>query len=130
MSEPQSFPLNQAVVARRPRALLSIGLCLLGAGLAASVPFVEHVLVYTLTLGLFAAFAVPVWLGWSRGSLDYFEPVHIFNFLGFVYFGMGSIWTVNDPTHVAYDKYIVPYIPKALFVCLLGTLAFLAGYFG
>ena len=130
MSEPQPFPLSQAAIARRPRALLSIGVCLLLAGLAASIPFVGNAMVYTLALGLFAAFAIPVWLGFTRGDLDYFEPIHIFGFLSFVYYGLGSIWTVNDPTHVAYDLYIVPYVPKALFVCLLGYLAFLAGYHG
>ena len=72
----------------------------------------------------------PLMYSRSREQLDYFESIHVFGFIYFVYMGVGAIWTVNDPGTVAYDLYIVPYVPRALAYCLLGYLALLVGYYG
>ena len=43
---------------------------------------------------------------------------------------MSALWAVADPYKVAYDSYLVPYIPTAAFYCLLGYVAMLMGYYG
>jgi len=117
-------------VGRRSQSLRSVWLFLLLGLAAVVVPFVEHWVLYSVVLGLFLCLAVPLWLCMFRGELDYFEPIHIFGLVYFVFFGLGSIWTVNDPIDVANDYYIAPYVTRAAFFCLLGYLAFLAGYYG
>jgi len=105
-------------------------LFLLVAVLSAVVPLVENAAVYSMVLAMFACWALPMWFQWHRGTLDFFEPIHAFGGLYFVYFGLGAVWTLQDPSNVAYDLYIVPFIPAATLVCLLGYLTMLAGYYG
>lgn len=114
---------------QRSHALRVSLLCFSVAVLAATVPLSEHWLLYVIVAAMFACLAVPVWYRWQAGRLDYFEPIHIVGLIYFVYFGLGAIWTVQDPLFVAYDIHIVPYVPRAAFYCLLGYLALLGGYF-
>jgi len=50
-------------------------------------------------------------------------------FVWVVYFAIGAVWTVTNPSRGAYDRYIVPYIPLATLICLLGYLMLLVGYY-
>jgi hypothetical protein len=72
---------------------------------------------------------VPAWFDWMKGRLDYFEPVHAIGAVYFVYFGLGSIWSVGGAGRVAYDIHLVSYIPQAAAYSLFGYLAFLTGYY-
>lgn len=72
----------------------------------------------------------PVWQRWQTGRLDLFEPVHVMGFIYFVFFGLGALWIVGDPVNVAYDPFVLPFVPRAVFCCLMGYVALLAGYFG
>ena len=83
--------------------MLALALCLIGAVIVSTVPFTEHVYLYTLVALLFACVAVPLWYSWARGHLDYFEPIHVIGGIYFIYFGLGAIWTAQDPSEVAYD---------------------------
>lgn len=114
---------------RRDLSLRIALVCLLAAVATVTVPFVEHVVLYSLVCVLAACVVLPLWYDWSRGKLDFFAPIHVFGFIYFLDFGMGSIWTVQDPGRVAYDLHIVPFVPRAVFYCLLGYLAALAGYY-
>lgn len=100
------------------------------AALAVAVPFLSNPTLYALTALMLACFATPIWFSLQRGSIDAFESVHAMGLRFFVYFGIGAIWTWEDPSRVAYDAYIQPYVVPAATVCLLGFLAFLAGYYG
>jgi hypothetical protein len=73
---------------------------------------------------------LPAWYRWQRSRLDIFETIHVIGFLYFIFFGVGAIWLLSDPVAVAYDIYLVPYIPQAVLYCLLGYLALLGGYSG
>jgi hypothetical protein len=112
------------------RPLRGMVVCLLLGLAIMTVPFVEHGALYMLVLGLFLCWLGPLLFSWFRGQLDWFEPIHVFGFVYFVFFGLGSVWTVNDPTFVAYDLHIVPYVPKAALFCMLGHLALIVGYYG
>jgi len=72
----------------------------------------------------------PAWQRWQAGRFDLFETVHVVGAIYFVFFGLGALWILGDPVNVAYDPYVPPYVPPAVFCCLLGYLALLAGYFG
>lgn len=98
-------------------------------GICTILPFVENAGLYLIVLTMGLVCATPAWYDWLHGRLDYFEPVHAISFVWFVYFGMGSIWTINNPARVAFDIHLVPFILPAAFYCLLGYLAFLIGYY-
>jgi hypothetical protein len=105
------------------------GVFLAAAGICAILPFVENAGLYVIVIALGLAAVAPAWFDWISGRLDYFEPVHWFGMVTFVYFGLGAIWTVNDPGRVAYDIHIVPFVALACFYCLIGYLSFLVGYY-
>jgi hypothetical protein len=96
---------------------------------ASGVGFLSSPLLYAIVAGNLGLLVLPIWYAHHTNRLDAFESVHAMGLRQFVYFGLGAIWTFEDPTHVAYDRYIVPYILPAAFVCLLGYAAFLAGYY-
>ena len=79
--------------------------------------------------GLFFCWIAPAWYAWQRGRFDAFETIHVIGLTAFVFFGLGAIWSVQDPTRVAYDIYLIPYIPLAALYCLLGYACLLGGYF-
>ncbi len=83
---------------------------------------------YALVGVLFVLCFLPLFLSWRRGTVDVFEPLHLTGLLSFVQFGLAAIWSVNDP-RVAYDTHLVPYIPIALFYCVLGYGALVTGYY-
>jgi hypothetical protein len=112
------------------RSLRGMMICLLTGLILVTVPFAKHAGLYTVVLGLLLCLLGPIWYSWFRGRLDYFESIHIFGVTYFVYFGLGAVWTVNDPSFVAYDLYIVPYVPKAALYCLFGYLALIGAYYG
>jgi len=123
-------PTLPQVAESRTRPLRGMLACIVVGLILASVTLVEHPGLYTIVLGLGLCVLGPVLYSWLRGRLDYFEPIHVFGAVYFVYFGLGSVWTTNEPTLVAYDLYIVPYVPKSALFCLLGYLALLFGYYG
>jgi hypothetical protein len=110
--------------------LRTTGVCLAAAALCLVIPFTDHALLYGLVIGLLFACVGPIWYRWQAGSVDAFETIHVIGLLYFVLFGLGAIWAVHDPVRVAYDQYLVPYMPQAVLYCLLGFLALLGGYFG
>jgi hypothetical protein len=85
---------------------------------------------YTMVGLMLLCVAIQVWYRWHKGKLDIFETIHVIGFLYLIFFGLGAIWLLADPSKVAYDIYLVPYIPKALLFCLLGYVALQCGYFG
>ncbi len=107
-------------------ALLCLGL----AVVSAMLPMVDHAVIYALAAAQFLMVAVPAWNDWRRKKLDVFEPIHLVGVINFLYFGMGSIWTVADPENVAYDQHAVEYLPLTLFIAVLGHGALLVGYYG
>jgi len=102
---------------------------LVGMALTVMIPFVEHVYLYSLVTVLAACVAVPMWLDWNRKKLDLFAPIHVFGGLYFIYFGLGSIWTVQDPGRVAYDLHLAAFVPEATLYCVIGYMALLVGYY-
>jgi hypothetical protein len=114
----RSLPLRAALI------------CVIGGAICITVPFATHVSVYMLTAVLLACVVGPLLRDWHDGKLDYFEPIHVLGLTYFIYFGLGAMWTVQDPGFVAYDIHIVSYIPKALLIVVLGYMALLAGYYG
>ena len=108
------------------RAALIMLFC---AATATGVGFLSSPLLYAMVAGMLALFVVPVWYAHHSGRFDAFESVHAMGLRAFIYFGLGAIWTYEDPAHVAYDRYIAPYILPATFVCLLGFAAYVAGYY-
>lgn len=94
------------------------------------IPFVEHTTLYVLVCMLLLCVLGPMWYSRAQKRLDYFESIHVFGIIYFLYMGVGAIWTVNNPGDVAYDLYVVPYVPLALLYCLLGYVALLIGYYG
>jgi hypothetical protein len=127
MSEFQ--PALTPAVDPKLRPLRGVVACLLTGLVLTSVTFVEHAMLYIIVLGLFLCLLGPLLYSWFRGELDFFEPIHVFGLVYFVYFGLGSVWTVNDPGFVAYDLYIVPYVARSALYCLLGYLALIIGYY-
>jgi uncharacterized membrane protein len=123
-------PVLVGSVDYKMRPLRGMVVCLVLGLILATVAFVEHATLYVVVLGLFLCLAGPMLYSWFRGQLDYFEPIHVFGAVYFAFFGLGSVWTVNDPHFVAYDLYIVPYVPKAALYCLLGYVALIIGYYG
>ncbi len=107
-----------------------MSICLVIGAIIATIPFVQNTGLYVLVCLMLMCVVGPFWYSRSQSGLDYFESIHIFGLIYFVYMAIGAVWTVNDPSAVAYDLYIVPYVPRALFYCLLGYLALLAGYYG
>ena len=118
-------PRTQASSPSLRAALLMLG-C---AAVAAGVPFLSNPWVYGLAALMLGCVVVPLWFASQRGQIDAFESVHIMGLRFFLYFGLGAIWTWEDPTRVAFDRYILPYIVPAAAVCVIGYLAFLGGYY-
>jgi len=102
----------------------------LAVGVAATLLLLtEQTYLYTVVGLLALCVAVPMWLDGMRGRLDWFEVLHVYGLVYFTFFGLGAVWTVHDPKFVAYDRHIVPYIPRSALYCLLGYAAMLCGYF-
>lgn len=104
-------------------------LCLLFAGAILTLSLATDLTIYAIVLAMFLSFAAPMWYEALNKRLDYFAPIHLFLLIAFLYFGMASIWVVNDPKNNAYDLFIVPHIPRAALYCLIGMLATVAGYY-
>jgi len=104
-------------------------LCVLFAGAAVTLSFAANLGVYAIVLAMFLCFAAPMWYEGLNKNLDFFAPIHLFLLIAFLYFGMSSLWVINDPKNNAYDIFIVPHIPRAALYCLLGMLATVAGYY-
>lgn len=121
--------LTQAPV-QRSLPLRAALICLVGGAICVSVPFASHLAVYTLTAVLLGCVIGPALWDWHNGRLDYFEPIHVLGAVYFIYFGLGAMWTVQNPGDVGYDIHIVAYIPRALLIVVLGYVALLAGYYG
>lgn len=113
----------------RVRPLWAAGVFLLVAGLSLTLPFIFQAVLFGIVLAMFLCWLLPFWSQWNLQTLDYFEPIHTVGFVYFVYFGLGSLLTVASPSKVAYDRYVLDYIPMAAFYCLLGYLVLLAGYY-
>jgi hypothetical protein len=107
-----------------------MAVCLLAGLVVVTVPFVEHSTLYALVLGILLCLLGPLAFSWFRGRLDIFETIHVYGLIYFVFFGLGAVWTVGDPSYVAYDVHIVPYVPRAVLYCLIGYVALLAAYYG
>jgi hypothetical protein len=108
-----------------------VALLLLGAaGLALLVPLASHGWLFLITILMALCFVGPVALAWQRDRFDAFDIMHVLGFRYVLFFGVGALWVVADPYEVAYDYYLLPYITKAAFFCLLGYLFMLGGYYG
>ena len=105
-------------------------ICVAGALLASLLFTMEHTFVHVTVIMMAAGVVFSVAYRWFQGQLDWFEPIHIVGLIYFVFFGLGSIWLVNDPVVIGYDRYLAQYVPRAAFYCLLGQWAMLMGYFG
>ena len=112
------------------RPLRAATIFLVAAVLTLLLPQVGSVYVHFLVSLMAFCCIAPAWYEWQTGRLDVFETVHIIGLLYLISFGIGAIWSINDPVGVAYDIYLVPFMPTAVLYCLLGYLALLAGYFG
>jgi hypothetical protein len=112
------------------RPLRAAAVFVVGALLALLVSSTSDFYVHALVSLMLFSVVVPAWYHWQRARLDIFETIHVIGFLYFIFFGVGAIWLLQDPVAVAYDIYIVPYVPKAVLYCLLGYLALLCGYLG
>lgn len=113
----------------RAHALRAALLC---AGLAVTVviiPFDERMPYYAVVAGFLACLIVPLWFTSHQGGFDVFETVNVLGLQYLVFYGLGAVWSVGDPEHVAYDIHLVPFLLQAALYCLLGYIAFLAGYF-
>ena len=123
---------HSAAIEHRPvLASWKVSIVLLVAAITAvMLPLAQHVYLLGLVLLLGVVCIGPAWFAWQRGSLDPFAPIHVIGLIYFVYFGLGAIWAVQDPTKYAYDRYLVPYIPQAVLYCALGFIAMLWGYMG
>lgn len=115
-----------AVKARPLRAAL---ICLASAALLLFMARGDVLVNGLVALMLFCLVA-PAWQRWQAGRLDLFESIHVVGLIYFVFFGLGALWILGDPVNVAYDLYVVPFVPRAVLCCLLGYVALLAGYFG
>jgi hypothetical protein len=118
-------------VAAGPRSLRVAVLCFVGAALCAltAQSGFQNIGLYLIVAAMAACVLVPLWNGWARDRLDWFEPVHVIGVLYLFYFGIGAIVAVHDPRSV-YDAHIPPHVPRATLYCLFGYLAFLVGYYG
>ncbi len=117
-------------VAHRVRPLRA-SLFLLGAGaLVLLVPLSEHASIFLITILMALCLIVPAALAYQRDRFDPFEIIHVLGFRYWMYFGLGALWMVADPYNVAYDYYLLPFVPKAALFCLLGYLCMLGGYYG
>ncbi|HXV75833.1 MAG TPA: hypothetical protein VD788_05885, partial [Candidatus Polarisedimenticolaceae bacterium] len=109
---------------------LQVGLLALGcAALALAVPFLGNPWLYALAALLLACFLLPVWNDLQLGRLDPFETIHVMGLRYFAFFGLGAVWTFQNPGDVAYDKYIPPYLLPATFYCVIGYFALLFAYY-
>jgi len=113
-----------------PRSLRAMAIFVGAALLIVVTPMTENAGLYAIAAGLFFCWIAPAWYAWQRGRFDAFETIHVIGLTTFVFFGLGAIWSVQDPTRVAYDIYLIPYIPLAALYCLLGYACLLGGYFG
>jgi len=104
-------------------------LCVLFAAAVITLSFAADLVVYAIVLAMFLSFAAPMWYEALNKRLDYFAPIHLFLLIAFLYFGMASLWVLNDPKNNAYDIFILPHIPRAALYSLLGMLATVAGYY-
>jgi hypothetical protein len=124
--------MSQLEISTIPRVrTLRIAILLLGAaGMALLVPLASHGWLFLNVILMAACLVVPMARDWQRDRFDAFEIVHVLGLRYFLFFGVGALWTVADPYEVAYDIYLLPFIPVAAFYCLLGFLCWLAGYYG
>jgi hypothetical protein len=112
------------------RPLRAATIFLVAAGLTVFLPKVGAVYLYFLVSLMAFCCIAPAWYEWQTGKLDVFETIHVIGLLYLISFGIGAIWLINDPSGVAYDIYLDPFVPTAVLYCLMGYLALLGGYFG
>lgn len=123
-------PLTLTQPVGTARSLRAMAIFLGGGLLAVIIPMTENAGLYAVVAGMLFCWVAPAWYQWQRGKFDAFESVHIIGLTYFVFFGLGAIWSVQDPSHVAYDIYLVPYMPLAAVYAMLGYVFLLGGYFG
>ncbi len=108
----------QTVATVRP---LRAALMLLGAAvLALMVPLATHGWLFLTVILMGLCLVIPAAIAWQRDRFDAFEMIHVLGFRYVLFFGVGALWVVADPYEVAYDTYLLPYIPTAALYCLLG----------
>jgi len=83
--------------------------------------------VYATTALMTACVGLPAFHRWQQRTFDAFDTFFVVGSLNVVGFGLGAIWTVNDPA-LSFDKYVVPFVPLASFYALLGVAAMGVGY--
>ena len=94
------------------------------------VPLATHGWLFLTVILMGLCLAIPAAIAWQRDRFDAFEIVHVLGFRYVLFFGIGALWVVADPYEVAYDMYLLPYIPTAALYCLLGYMFLLGGYYG
>jgi hypothetical protein len=102
---------------------------LFAASVALVLPSVRNPALVALALVQLSCLAIPIWINVQRNTFDPFESVHVMGLRYFAFFGMGAIWTAQDPANVAFDRYVEPYLLQSTIYCTLGFIAFLAGYY-
>lgn len=112
------------------KPLRAAALFALLAGALMLIPLATHVALYVTVMAMAVCLVGPAWYRWQTGRFDPFETINLIGLIYFIFFGWGAIWLIQDPTEVAYDKYLIPYLPRAVFYCLLGFITMLCGYFG
>ena len=109
---------------------LKAGLFFVFAAMAVTAaPLLPYPALAALILVQLACLTIPVWIDIQRSTFDPFESVHVMGLRYFAFFGLGALWTAQDPTTVAFDRYVEPYVLETTFYCTLGYIAFLAGYY-
>ena len=66
-------------------------ICLITGLIITTIPFVQNTGLYVLVCMLLLCVVGPMWYGRSRKRLDYFESIHIFGLIYFLYMGVGAI---------------------------------------
>jgi hypothetical protein len=109
---------------------LQVAILALGCGvLALSMLVVGNYWLFGMAGILLACFLLPMWHDIHLHRFDPFETIHLMGLRYFAYFGLGAIWTFQDPEAVAYDMYVLPYLVPATAYCVIGYVALLAGYY-
>lgn len=121
---------QETTSAPRIRTLRVVMFLLLAAGLTLLAPLSSHGWLLFVVILMTLCLVIPVWYSWQRDRFDAFEIVHVLGLRYLLFFGVSALWVVADPHEVAYDVYLVPFIPLATFYCFLGFLAMLVGYYG
>jgi hypothetical protein len=115
---------------RQVRPLRVALLLLVSGAVSILVPLSSYgwLFLVALTMGLLVI--IPAGMSWNRGKFDAFEAIHILGFRYFLFFGVGALWLMMDPYEIAYDRYLVAFVPRAAFYCMLGYICMVIGYYG